>query len=243
TEFKPAITNFLDISRTPGGPKPGGWIFYLSCHGVTNFDGIPYLVAKNSRVLVPERADTDSLNLVPLVDVLRTIAEHPVVTRYEKSYKLLVLDTGRMDSQWNAARPYNDFPSAVRNLMGSLPEDLMLTNTYVLISNDDGQKAWDDPAGFSTNFGRFFAEGLMGAADGEIGATDNDNVSLEELDAYLKRNVNKWAQDHRNSPQTPVLITPGDQSQPLSQVLLARVGDVRYEAKPRGDSTDQPRQQ
>ncbi|MEX1041301.1 MAG: hypothetical protein WDZ51_11750 [Pirellulaceae bacterium] len=243
TEFKPAITNFLDITRAPGGPKPGGWIFYLSCHGVTNFDGVPYLVAKNSRVLVPQKADTDSLNLVPLEEVLRTIADHPVVTRYAKSYKLLVLDTGRMDSQWNAARPYNDFPSAVRNLMGSLPEDLRLTNTYVLLSNDDGQKAWDDPAGFSTNFGRFFAEGLMGAADGEIGETENDNVSLAELEAYLKRNVNQWAQDHRNSPQTPVLITPGGQSAPLSEVMLARVGDVHYEVKPRSDSADQPRQQ
>src|SRR5690606_10512882 len=75
TEFPAAITNYLDVANGPGGPRPGGWIFYLSCHGVTNYDGVPYLVAKNSRSLSPHKP-LDAGKLVSLESILRAIAEH-----------------------------------------------------------------------------------------------------------------------------------------------------------------------
>lgn len=234
TEFPAAITNYLDVANGPGGPRPGGWIFYLSCHGVTNYDGVPYLVAKNSRSLSPHKP-LDSGKLVSLESILRAIAEHTKVKQYPKAYKLLVLDAGRMESQWSTSRLFNDFPSAVKRLADNLPQDIQLANTHLLLSNDDGQKSWTNWYEGGTNFGLTFGRGLMGEANETQDARNDDSISLGELDRYLKTNVDAWAQQHRNSRQAPVLITIGPEGSP-DNILLTRVGDAKFETKPRGNS-------
>lgn len=230
SEFTSAVTKYLDIANGPGGPRPGGWIFYLSCHGVTNFDGVPYLVAKNSQALSPEKPEANA-KLVPLESVLRAIADHPKVKKHPKSYKLLVFDIGRMESQWSANRLFNDFPSSAQLLAKTLPQDIQLSNTYLLLSNSDGQKSWANPYEGGSNFGLFFGRGLMGAANEMASSVDDDSVSLAEMEAYLTKNVDDWAVQHRNSRQVPVLIPIG-QSPGAANVLLSRVGDAKFQISP-----------
>ncbi|MBI1249265.1 hypothetical protein GC197_15650 [bacterium] len=233
-EFTSAINNYLTMTKQPGGPRPGGWIFYLSCQGVTNYDGVAYLVAKDSRALRPGKS-VEETNLVPLASILQAISKHPVVQKTPESYKLLVLDMGRSESQWSANRLYNDFPSAAKALIDDLPQDIQLANTYLLLSSSDGQKSWTNPLEGGTNFGLFFGKGLMGEANQMPDSLDDDSVSLAELDAYLKKNVDNWAVQHRNSRQTPLLLAIGAQ-QPPSKVLLSRVGDTQFQTKSDGPS-------
>ncbi len=230
SEFTSAVTKYLDIANGPGGPRPGGWIFYLSCHGVTNFDGIPYLVAKNSQAMSPDKA-VDSGKLVPLQSVLRAIAEHPKVQKHPNAYKLLVMDMGRTESQWSANRLYNDFASSTQLLANSLPQDIQLSNTYLLLSSGDGQKSWANPFEGGTNFGLFFGRGIMGEANQMPSSIDDDIVSLAELEAYLQKNVDDWAVQHRNSRQVPMLVPIGQKVDP-SKVLLAHVGDAKFQISP-----------
>lgn len=227
SEFTSAITKYLEVANGPGGPRPGGWIFYFSCHGVTNFDGEPYLVAKNSQALSPDKPEENG-KLVPLESILRAIADHPKVKKYPKSYKLLVLDMGRMESQWSANRLYNDFPSSAQLLAKTLPQDIQLSNTYLLLSSSDGQKSWANPFEGGTNFGLFFGRGLMGEANEMASSVDDDSVSLAELETYLQTNVDDWAVQHRNSHQVPLLIPIGQSPGP-NQVLLSRVGDAKFQ--------------
>ncbi|PQO38953.1 hypothetical protein C5Y96_03515 [Blastopirellula marina] len=230
SEFTSAVTKYLEIANGPGGPRPGGWIFYFSCHGITNFDGVPYLVAKDSQALSPEKPEASG-KLVPLESILRAIADHPKVKKYPKSYKLLVLDMGRMESQWAANRLYNDFPSSTQLLAKTLPQDIQLSNTFLLLSSSDGQKSWANPFEGGTNFGLFFGRGLMGEANEMPSSVDDDSVSLAELEAYLQKNVDDWAVQHRNSRQVPLLIPIGQSPGP-NQVLLSRVGDAKFQISP-----------
>ncbi|GAA4427541.1 VWA domain-containing protein [Bremerella cremea] len=244
-EFTSAINRYLDLTKAPGGPRPGGWVFYFSCHGVTNYDGVPYLVAKNSRALSPERGNANA-KLVPLTTVLQAISDHPTIKRYPKSYKLLVFDMGRMESQWSANRLYNNFPSSVGNLLKTLPQDIQLSNTHLLLSSSDGQKSWANPHDGGTNFGLLFGKGLLGDADQMPTSVSDDSVSLSELNTYLLQSVDNWAMQHRNSRQTPQLYSIG-QSPPPDQILLSRVGDAKFQIKPNnasnfdGNSPDQKR--
>ncbi|MFN3148367.1 hypothetical protein [Bremerella sp.] len=229
-EFTSAVTKYLETANGPGGPRPGGWIFYFSCHGITNFDGVPYLVAKDSQALSPDKP-VDTGKLVPLQSILRAIADHPKVKKHPKSYKLLVFDMGRMESQWSANRLYNDFPSSAQQLAKSLPQDIQLSNTFLLLSNSDGQKSWANPFEGGSNFGLFFGRGLMGEADGMASTDEDDKVSLAELETYLQKNVDDWAVQHRNSRQVPVLIPIGQSPGP-SNVLLSHVGDAKFQISP-----------
>lgn len=228
--FTSAVTKYLDSANGPGGPRPGGWIFYFSCHGVTNFDGVPYLVAKNSQALSPNDA-VDEGKLVPLESILQAISDHPKVQKSPKAFKLLVFDMGRMESQWSANRLYNDFPSAVENLVQKLPQNIELSNTFLLLSNSDGQKAWTNPKEGGTNFGLFFGRGLMGEANQMPSSVVDAKVSLAELDAYLQKNVNEWAIQHRNSYQVPLLI-PIDQKTDAKQIQLMHVGQAKFQVSP-----------
>jgi len=241
TEFSAAIGNFLEVSRKPGGPGRGGWIFYLSCHGVTNYDGVPYLVAKNSKALSP---DAKQAKLVSLESVLKSLADHEMIIRHKRSYKLLVLDFGRMESQWEANRIANTFPAAVQELVNKLSPEIELSNTYILLSNGDGQKSWTDLNRGGTNFGIHFASGLVGEANDTNEKSNDQKVSLAELDSYLKDKVNSWAQQHRNSFQQPKLIDVGD-CLPHNQIQLCHVGSAQFEMKPpvigSGDDPDAKR--
>lgn len=232
-EFTSAIQKYLDTANGPGGPRPGGWVFYLSCHGVTNYDAIPYLVAKNSRALDPQQPDSQTRDdhLVPLESILQTISEHPKVQRNPKSFKLIVLDMGRMESQWSADRLCGNFAQAAQTLANQLPTNIQLSNTYILLSNSDGQKAWANPWESGTNFGLFFGRGLMGDANETVDSRDDDSISLGELHRYLTKQVDDWAVQHFNSRQIPVLIPVGQSPLPDS-VLLSRVGDSSFQIKP-----------
>lgn len=229
-EFTSAVTKYLETANGPGGPRPGGWIFYFSCHGITNFDGVPYLVAKNSQALSPDKPIADG-KLVPLESILQAIADHPKVKKYPKSYKLLVFDMGRMESQWSTNRLYNDFPSSAELLAKTLPQNIQLSNTFLLLSSSNGQKAWANPYEGGTNFGLFFGRGIMGEANEMASSVDDDSVSLKELEAYLHKNVDDWAVQHRNSRQIPLLIQIG-QSPGYDKVLLNRVGDAKFQVSP-----------
>jgi len=242
-EFTSAVTKYLDTANGPGGPRPGGWIFYFSCHGVTNFDGIPYLVAKNSQALSPDKPVADG-KLVPLESILRAISDHPKVKQYPKSYKLLVFDMGRMESQWSANRLYNDFPSAAQLLAKSLPQDVQLFNTHLLLSSSDGQKSWANPAEGGTNFGLFFGRGLMGEANKMPTSLQDEQVSLAELETYLQKNVDQWAIEQRDSRQVPILISIGD-APDHSEIQLIHVSDAQFQVSPTSvtpsSSSDQQR--
>jgi hypothetical protein len=83
------------------------------------------------------------------------------------------------------------------------PARLLDPKLMVLAACSPGESAlWSEPNGQSI-FGFYF---LHAFADPEADANDDRVVSASELAAYVKKNVDQWARQHRGRSQHPLLL-------------------------------------
>ncbi len=184
----PLVTEEL-IPKVPSGQP---LIIYVNMHGIVNDAGDPCL-------LHPDASITNSKSWKPVAELLGEIR----ATVPEKLNKLLILDCNRIRVNWNLGILYNSFTERLKELV----ETENVPNLAVLTSAGPGQVSWASADLAGSAFGRYLQLGLAGQADEDSEDSDG-KVSLQELTAYLQREVSAWSRSNRGEPQTPTLILP-----------------------------------
>jgi hypothetical protein len=182
----------------PGGPEKQVVLIYVYASGIVE-DDVPFVLTSQSSI-------GDKSTWIPLREfLLQTIGSDPG-KKQESLQRIILLDCGRLVSPTNAGLVFNDFPQhAIKTLEALRSEGKPgAKNTWMIVSQDDGQQGWTSPELGGSVFGFFVAQGLNGWADQE----PNKQVSFQELADYLARTVAGWAADHRDSIQTPIVSIP-----------------------------------
>lgn len=189
------------------GPGDGAVIIYLSGLGVVDDEG-------RACLLLPGLSETDSLfdpaRRMPvreLFDALFYDRANEQERLPRNVLKLVVLDAGRIDQDWELGLPYNAFVEGLRSVVES---ELPVGNLFVLNACDAGQKAWPSPELGGTVFGHFVRRGLQGHADGyAAGSTVREAdrfVTVDELYEYVRRQTTRFVATYRGDEQRPILI-------------------------------------
>jgi hypothetical protein len=207
----------------PGGPGRNVVIVYLSLHGAVDAQGRP--------CLIPPGAATDDRDWLPLRELLHSLFIEDRPGRVpDRVRKLLILDAGRIASNWGAGILYNAFAERLPEVLS----ELSVPNLAVLNSSRPGQTAWASPELGGSVFGHFLSRALQGAADVEQGNHDG-KVSLQELSRYVTAHVRQWSLENRADVQTPMLY-PADLDMELVYAL-----PVAHQAAESPSSTLDPR--
>lgn len=141
-------------------------------------------------------------NRWPFAELLQTLAE------CKSTRKLLVL---------NLAAPTGDWVTPAIRALDAVPD----TGRKVLFANGVGETSHGGLEWGGSAFAGYFAEGYRGAADGwNTGGKTDGRVTAEELAAFVRARVSRWAERNRAAPQTPWLFGDGADFE-LSTVLDA----------------------
>lgn len=193
----------------PGGPGKKSVLIYLSAHGVLDEKNRPCLLLADSE-------PHDSATWLPLVDLLQDLRDHERLRKLEVK-KVLILDCGRIHTNWRLGVLYNGFADSLAQAV----EEVKDPNLVVLNAAGPGQTSYAAPELGGSVFGHFLAEGLEGSAD-----RDGDGrVMLQELRGYLAESVNRWTTDNRADQQQPQLI-PESADLPLAFAGTKRLTPV-----------------
>ena len=195
-------------------PRGGTVMVYVSASSAVDGAGEPCL-------LLPEADPLDSATWFPLSSLLAQLKS--LEQRYACRH-LLILDTHRQRVNWNIGLLDGDFSKRVEDAV----RQIAAPNLAVLNSASPGQHAWTSLHLRGSTFGYWLRFGLAGEAD----ANGDGRIGSRELAAYLQQQVDRWAQTHRGSRQTPMLFPPDAPDFPLTWTLnprtlerLRRVGD------------------
>ena len=187
-----ALVQLRDLLKpvVPGGPKNDVILIYISAHGVVNKDGEPCLLLEDS---VP----FDAATWLPVRSLCERICE---VKPDERTRNVLILDCNRIEVSGDCGLLYNSFAEQLKELVENKLDKKSCRNLVVLNSTDPGEVAWAAPELGGSAFGYFFCQALSGAADRD----DDGELSLNELNEYLRRRVDRWVVDHRSGSQRPM---------------------------------------
>jgi hypothetical protein len=178
-------------AATPGGPQKNVVLLYLSAHGVVDGEGRPCLILPGGE---------------PPFDPSRWLLVERLVETLEKSRpsvkKLLLLDAGRMDANWNIGLLYNGFAEALSKTLESAK------SVAVLSAAGPGEVVHAAPELQGTPFGYFAARALAG--DPAANADRDGAISVKELHRFVERKVAEWVARNRSDVQRPILLLPDD---------------------------------
>jgi hypothetical protein len=151
--------------------------------------------------LLPADADLDRPQTwLPLDELLQAVAACPV-TR-----KLLILDVMKPLADPRLGILYNPVAERVERAVRAMPG----TPFWVLLACSPGQVSLASEDLHLSVFGYYLDRGLSGSADGALGDKKDDRVTVRELAAYTATQVDRWAQNHRATRQTPLLLGGGE---------------------------------
>lgn len=180
----------------PGGP--GRWWFgrktivlYISAHGVVDAAGEPALVVNEP--------SSERPMMWPVRQLLQSVDSLVTGPRVQR---LVILDAGLIDQQWEEGLVANRFATRVDQLV----QELAFPRLAVLQANGFGEPATVSPELGGTAFGYFLAAGLRGAAD--LAGNNDHRISLRELERYLQTSIGQWSSQTRGRWQQPI-VSPG----------------------------------
>jgi hypothetical protein len=151
--------------------------------------------------LLPADADLDQPQTwLPLDELLQAVTACPV-TR-----KLLILDVMKPLADPRLGILYNPVAERVERAVRALPSNPF----WVLFACSPGQVSLVSEDLHLSVFGYYLDRGLRGRADGALGDKKDDRVTVRELAAYVTVQVDRWAQSHRATRQTPLLLGGGE---------------------------------
>ncbi|NQU23375.1 MAG: hypothetical protein HQ567_19010 [Candidatus Nealsonbacteria bacterium] len=201
-----------------GGPSGDLVIIYLSMHGIVDGQNRPCLLLPGALEEAPDKWLPVPEKWLPVSELLNALKERKNVKT------LLILDANRIDANWNMGVLYNGFAERLQDVVKkAIVEDRNLT---VLNSCGPGQIGWAAPQFSGSVFGHFLWRGLRGEADGAEDGRENEEVSLQELIAYLQKEVKQWTVKNRDDVQVPMLL-PADADYPL--VFTQKLGPAKWE--------------
>ncbi|MEX2140112.1 MAG: hypothetical protein WD894_12680 [Pirellulales bacterium] len=209
-------------------------LVYIKAHGVS-LNGAAYLLDGSFEL----RGRSGRLSIDKL---LADVAESPA------HIKLLVLDTGHLDSDPRMGMLANEFTRLVTKAVAALPAE---KNVWVLTSNSLFEHAQVSIKDRRSAFGYYLAEGLKGAADGVLADSERDGLlQLDELYAYVREHVVQYARlvSSDRQSQTPLLLRSGEGvvTEPPHQDLLrfdaseAEETNVAFRGAPPGRTVGLP---
>ncbi len=199
----------LEIGATPGAPlkditrairdivrrgEGGPLVVYLSAPGIA-YDGRPYFLPADETAFVTARAGEDALTSAESVlDALNADRARP---------KLLILDAGQVTTD----RHLGVFGNAFLERFDALLTSHAIPNLAVLSACAPGQEGHASEPDRRSVFAYYVARGLSGAA---APWDRSGRVTVHGLTRYVRTQVARWADSHRQAVQTPVLL--GDTS-------------------------------
>jgi len=191
-------------ATVPGGPRKDLVVLYLSLPGAVDEAAEPCLIPPGAS---PWKSD-EWLRVRDLLG--RLFPQDSDGKPAAQVKKLLILDAGRMGSDWKFGLLYNSFAERLQMVV----QELNVPNLAVLNSTSPGQVGWASPELKGSVFGYFLWQGLNGAADVEQSGNHDKVVSLQELRRYLHAYVGQWVTENRGAAQVPMLL-PADADFPV----------------------------
>jgi len=196
---KDGIAQLGTALRETAAPRDN-LLIYIKAHGVS-LNGTAYLLGGDFEL----RGTTGRL---PVDELLAEVAESPA------RMKLLVLDTGHLESDPRMGMLTNEFTHLLTKAVARLPKE---KNVWVLTSNALFERAQVSLKDRRSAFGYYLTEGLRGAADGIFADKDEDrepdqHVQLDELYQYVRDHVIQYARltSFDKQSQTPLLLRAGE---------------------------------
>jgi hypothetical protein len=168
-------------------------VLYLSAYATTRDDGVVCLLPADARL-------DDPTTWLPFRDILDLIQACP------SRHKLLLLDVMKPLTDARAGLLSTEVAEPLRPLLEGLKEEKGL---HVLCACSPGQVSLASEELGHSAFVYYLLEGLAGKADGQLEGKKPDGlVSVKELAAYVRRQVQTWAWLTQAASQTPVLYGP-----------------------------------
>ncbi len=202
SEMRSLSTSLSDV--TP--EQDGVLIVYVDGHGVSD-NGTAYVLCRDFDPANP------SAGRLRAAELLRQVSDTPA------KVKLLILDSGRIESDPRVGMVVNEFPRLLEEEVAQTGDP----NLWVLNSNAVLQRSHVSWALERSVFGYFIAQGLQGAAD----LNGDRTVDVNELYRFVRANVAAWVQESTagREAQTPVLLWGGGETLPSGgyPVLLPTV--------------------
>jgi hypothetical protein len=168
-------------------------VVYVAAHALVDSSGAVQIVVADSD---PYATKT----LLPLSEVLASLKACPA------QKKLLVLDLMSTSCDPFVLGGTSDgLADVLRDELASADQDGQSADprAWVLLSCSPGEAAlWSEQLGKSV-FGHYFQAAF---SDPEADTDDDRAVTVTELAAYLEKNVDHWARQHRGARQRPMLI-------------------------------------
>jgi hypothetical protein len=176
-------------------------LVYIKAHGVSLNEGAHLLGVDF------ELRGTGTTGRMPVEDLLSYVAESPA------AMKLLVLDTGHLESDPRMGMLTNEFTHLLTKAVAEMPAD---SNVWVLTSNSLFERAHVSLKDRRSALSYYLTEGLRGAADGILADKDEKRVEdrlvqLDELYQYVRDHVMQYARltSFDKQGQTPLLLQSG----------------------------------
>lgn len=189
-----ALDHELEIIG-PAARRSGSAVVYLSMHGVVDGKGRPCLAP-------PAASPVNARTWLPVADVVDRLERF---AKQESAVVLLVLDTARIDVDWNLGVLGNQFNERLVELI----DDDRPENVVVMTASGVDEVAAASPELGGSIFGVQFQRGLAGLADERPNGNRDGRVSIGELHAFVVRQVNLWSRRNRALSQQPLLIPEG----------------------------------
>jgi hypothetical protein len=189
-ERRDSIAQLKTALVKEAGPRDN-LLIYIKAHGVS-LAGRAYLLGGDFEL----HGDTGR---VPIEELLADVSASPA------RLKLLVLDTGHLRSDPRMGMLVNEFT----HLLAGAVADRRDENLWVLTSNSLFEQAQVSLKDNRSAFGYYLAEGLRGAADGEIEGYPKDGfVQLDELYKFVRERVVQYSllTSAQQQGQTPLLL-------------------------------------
>lgn len=161
-----------------------------------------------------------------------------------ESYKLIVIDPIQLNSNWHLGILQSTFSER----LGQWVKELNDPTIAIMLAASDHETALAGADVRASIFGLTFQRALSGEADHYASTTSPDEVrgngdgvvSVRELAAYVRDNVNRWATETRGVTQTPCLYMTSRVDFPLVWSLSyfdRRQQESQYKASGIGEAS------
>ncbi len=178
--------------------QPNTLILFINAHGVSE-DGKAYFSrASETSGGAREHYDLDK--------VLQSALASPAAV------KLLILDTGDIESQPERGMVVNEFPKLLEEAVNAVKQENRSETLWVLCSHASLEVSHSPPALGQSVFSYFVNQGLGGAAD----LNEDHVIDLGELYRFVRANVSSWvgSASCNHAEQTPRLLWGGGEISP-----------------------------
>jgi hypothetical protein len=201
-----------DLDYLKQRPASQPVVVYLNAHLVCDHKGELWLLTGKSDIDKPT-------TWLPFRKVLQAIHDCPARQR------LLILDTMRPLANLRLGILADDIAARVKSAVEQLNDERLL----VLCACAPGQVSLTSESWHRSVFGYYLERGLYGQADGCIDGRRDLRVTVKELYHFVQARVDRWAQQNRNTRQTPLLIGPEDEARTFELVVVDKNRDLYRE--------------